>query len=133
MATRLDRFEADSEWTKASPGTLLARRERRQPRQVPEPQWVAEDRLSPLWVQGTPGRAVGGLVCSSAILPPPSRYAVRVAHEDSGSSELVAYVMGDETQLEALDGAEVVVDGTVWWLRGASAPVVEAQSLRRIR
>lgn len=85
------------------------------------PKGILRDRLRSDLYQGDTGRATGVLVRDDGgIGLHPSPYSISVLRGD-GSTERLAYVLGDEAQLSRHVGKRVQVEGTCWWIAGASA------------
>lgn len=123
--TSLPCREFSSEWEDPTPGTLLSRKvpSNKHLRSTP-PTGISPERLRRDVFQGEMGHATGVLVHGgSGFRMRPSEYELRTIHAD-GSSELVAYVYGSDAQLRPYIEKTVRVDGTCWWLGGASAALL---------
>lgn len=129
--TFLPRVETEADWGDPTPGTLLPTR--KHPRiagRVPEA--IAEERLSPTYVQGKAGRAVGTLLHSEGGLFRGSRYEICTLSEDGIPLERLAVVVGDAATLNRFANRAVRIDGTVWWLRN-SLPHLAVETIVPLR
>lgn len=125
--THLPKVLNDIEWTDPNPGTLLPnRRPAAIVARVPEA--IADEKLSPTYVQGKAGRAVGLLVHEEGGIFSASRYEVLRLGADGTVSGRLAIVIGDAAVLNPLVDRAVRIDGTVWWLR-SSTPILAVETI----
>ena len=129
--THLPRIENDADWDDPTPGTLLPNR--RHPVIVGRvPEAIAEENLSPTFVQGKAGRVVGTLVRDEGGFFHGSRYEVYSVSENGDLFARLAIIVGDEAALSPLVNRTVRIDGTVWWLR-SSTPYLAVETIAPLR
>ena len=129
--TYLPKVLNDVEWSDPTPGTLLPNR-RSAAITARVPQAIAGEKLSPTYVQGKAGRAVGMLVHEEGGLFSGSRYEILQLSDDGTASGCLAIVIGEATALNPLVDRAVRIDGTVWWLR-SSTPLLAVESIAPLR
>ncbi len=83
--------------------------------------------LVPLVGQGRAAVYEGTLTRGGLLLIRPSRF--RIVERGRGRVVTLAYVMGNEPQLESLVGRELTIHGREYWLQGIRHPVLVAERI----
>ena len=125
--THLPKEPNPVEWTDPNPGTLLPNR---RPAAITArvPAAIADEKLSPTYVQGKAGRAVGLLVHQEGGIFRSSRYEILQLSADGTAYGCLAVVVGDAATLHPFVDRAVRIDGTVWWLR-SSTPILAVETI----
>lgn len=88
----------------------------------PAPEPPSDLALIPLEGQGEAIQVEGVLRPAGFVFGRPSRY--RLTHQRGNTIETIAYIRGNQTQLQSLLGHELRIDGHRYWVQGARHPVI---------
>ncbi len=93
----------------------------------PPPEPPTDLVLIPLAGQGEAVQVEGVLRPAGFVFGRPSRY--RLTHQRGNSIETLAYVRGNQSQLQSLLGHTLRIDGHRYWVQGARHPVIVPEKM----